>query len=79
MQEPENIRKIINENQTDWTETPTNPLMNIVDLSAVASIAKENLLLCVDNTFASPVWNPRSRKAISSFILDQIPGEVTAM
>jgi cystathionine beta-lyase/cystathionine gamma-synthase len=43
-----------------WTETPTNPLMNIVDLAAVASIAKEkNLLLCVDNTFASPaLQNP---------------------
>ena len=61
MQEPENIRPVINEKtKLIWTETPTNPLMNIVDLSAVASIAKEkNLLLCVDNTFASPcLQNP---------------------
>jgi len=61
MQDPENIRAFINEKtKLIWTETPTNPLMNIVDLAAVASIAKEkNLLLCVDNTFASPcLQNP---------------------
>jgi cystathionine beta-lyase/cystathionine gamma-synthase len=61
MQDPENIRGLINEKtKLIWTETPTNPLMNIVDLAAVAAIAKEkNLLLCVDNTFASPyLQNP---------------------
>jgi cystathionine beta-lyase/cystathionine gamma-synthase len=61
MQDPENIRGLINEKtKLIWTETPTNPLMNIVDLAEVASIAKEkNLLLCVDNTFASPyLQNP---------------------
>lgn len=61
MQNPENIRAFINEKtKLIWTETPTNPLMNIVDLAAVASIAKEKkLLLCVDNTFASPyLQNP---------------------
>jgi len=61
MQDPENVRLFINEKtKLIWTETPTNPLMNIVDLAAVASIAKEkNLLLCVDNTFASPcLQNP---------------------
>jgi cystathionine beta-lyase/cystathionine gamma-synthase len=43
-----------------WIETPTNPLMNITDISAVASIAKAaGALLCVDNTFASPyLQNP---------------------
>jgi cystathionine beta-lyase/cystathionine gamma-synthase len=61
MQDPGNIRAIINpKTKLIWTETPTNPLMNIVDLSAVASLAREkNLLLCVDNTFASPyLQNP---------------------
>ena len=61
MQNPENIRAFINEKtKLIWTETPTNPLMNIVDLAAVATIAKEkNILLCVDNTFASPyLQNP---------------------
>lgn len=61
MQNADNIRSFITEKtKLIWTETPTNPLMNIVDLSAVASIAKENkLLLCVDNTFASPcLQNP---------------------
>jgi len=43
-----------------WVETPTNPLMNITDIAAMAAIAKKaNALLCVDNTFASPyLQNP---------------------
>jgi cystathionine gamma-lyase/cystathionine beta-lyase len=43
-----------------WTETPTNPLMNITDIEAVTAIAKKhNILVCVDNTFASPyLQNP---------------------
>jgi cystathionine beta-lyase/cystathionine gamma-synthase len=43
-----------------WIETPTNPLMNITDITAVAAIAKKaGVLLCVDNTFASPyLQNP---------------------
>jgi cystathionine beta-lyase/cystathionine gamma-synthase len=61
MQNPENIRSLINKKtKLIWAETPTNPLMNIVDLAAVASLAKEkNILFCVDNTFASPyLQNP---------------------
>ncbi len=43
-----------------WAETPTNPLMNIADISGLSAIAKaNNILLCVDNTFASPaLQNP---------------------
>lgn len=43
-----------------WIETPTNPLMNISDISAIALVAKKaGALLCVDNTFASPyLQNP---------------------
>ena len=43
-----------------WIETPTNPTMRIVDIAAAATIAKaNNLLLVVDNTFASPyLQNP---------------------
>ncbi len=38
-----------------WVETPTNPMMNIIDIEAVASVArKHNILLAVDNTFATP-------------------------
>ena len=61
MQEAENIRPFINEKtQLVWVETPTNPLMNITDIAAVAAISKaHNLVLCVDNTFASPyLQNP---------------------
>lgn len=61
MQEAENIKPYINKNtKLIWTETPTNPLINIVDIAAVAAIAKANdILLCVDNTFASPyLQNP---------------------
>ena len=43
-----------------WLETPTNPLMNITDIKAVAKISKKaGTILCVDNTFASPyLQNP---------------------
>jgi cystathionine beta-lyase len=56
MQNAENIKQHINANtKLIWTETPTNPMMNITDISAVAAIAKQhNILVCVDNTFASP-------------------------
>lgn len=38
-----------------WIETPTNPTLKIADLAAIGDIAKaHNVLLCVDNTFASP-------------------------
>jgi len=61
MQETANIKAAINgKTKLIWAETPTNPLMNIVDIAAVASIAKQHqILLCVDNTFASPyLQNP---------------------
>jgi cystathionine gamma-lyase len=53
---PDNIIPYINENTKQiWIETPTNPTMQIIDIIAVAKIAKtHNLLLTVDNTFASP-------------------------
>jgi cystathionine beta-lyase/cystathionine gamma-synthase len=43
-----------------WVETPTNPMMNIVDIKAMAAIAKEaGAWLAVDNTFATPyLQNP---------------------
>ena len=38
-----------------WVETPTNPLLNIIDIAAMGALAKKhNCLLAVDNTFASP-------------------------
>lgn len=38
-----------------WVETPTNPMMNIVDIEKISSISKsKNILLAVDNTFATP-------------------------
>lgn len=61
MQDANEISKFINENtKLVWTETPTNPMMNITDIAAVSAITKQrNLLLCVDNTFASPyLQNP---------------------
>jgi cystathionine gamma-lyase len=40
-----------------WLETPTNPLLSLVDIRAVAEIAhRHNLLLVVDNTFSSPYF-----------------------
>jgi len=56
-----NISKFITTNtKLIWIETPTNPTMKIVDIAACAAIAKKNnLILAVDNTFASPyLQNP---------------------
>jgi cystathionine beta-lyase/cystathionine gamma-synthase len=61
MQHVDNIQRAITpQTKLIWTETPTNPLINITDIAAVAVIAKKhNTLLCVDNTFASPyLQNP---------------------
>ena len=55
------IEAIINENtKLIWVETPTNPMMNIIDIEAVSKVAKiNNCLLAVDNTFATPyLQNP---------------------
>lgn len=58
-----NIKNYINSNtKLIWAETPTNPTMQIIDIVACSEIAKENnLILAVDNTFASPyLQNPLS-------------------
>lgn len=58
---PDNVAKAINDRtRLIWMETPTNPLMNISDIEAIATLSKKaGTLLCVDNTFASPyLQNP---------------------
>ncbi|MDQ3289790.1 MAG: PLP-dependent aspartate aminotransferase family protein, partial [Bacteroidota bacterium] len=56
MSDASNIEKYITEKtKLIWVETPTNPLLNIIDIAAAAQIAKKhNILLAVDNTFATP-------------------------
>ncbi|GAA0529202.1 cystathionine gamma-synthase [Chitinophaga japonensis] len=56
MQDAGNINKYLNaQTKMIWIETPTNPLMKVIDIAACAQIAQQhNLLLSVDNTFASP-------------------------
>lgn len=56
MDNADNIKGYINANtKMIWIETPTNPLLNIIDIEAAATIAHQhNLLLVCDNTFASP-------------------------
>ena len=56
MQDPNKIEGYINDKtKLIWVETPTNPMMNIIDIKAVSQIAKKNgVLLAVDNTFATP-------------------------
>lgn len=55
MQDAEKIEAHINKNtKLIWVETPTNPMMNIIDIEAVSKIAKKHkVLLAVDNTFAT--------------------------
>ena len=56
MENAEKIEEHINENtKLIWVETPTNPMMNVIDIKATANIAKKHkLLFAVDNTFATP-------------------------
>lgn len=56
MVDMEELLSQINKNtKLIWVETPTNPKMNIIDIEAVSKITKDrNLLLAVDNTFATP-------------------------
>ena len=56
MNEVAQVEAAINKNtKLIWVETPTNPMMNVVDISSIAALAKQHqLLLAVDNTFASP-------------------------
>jgi cystathionine gamma-lyase len=61
MDELKNIEDRINDKtKMIWIETPTNPLLNIVDITSVCKIAKaRNILTVVDNTFATPyLQNP---------------------
>ncbi len=56
MSDPKAVAEQINENtKLLWIETPTNPMLKLVDIEAICKIAKEKgVLTCVDNTFASP-------------------------
>jgi cystathionine gamma-lyase len=57
LDQPDALREAIRpETRMVWVETPTNPMLKIVDLEAAAEIAHENgALLVVDNTFSSPM------------------------
>ncbi len=56
MDNPEAVaKKITKKTKLIWIETPTNPMLNIIDIKRICKIAKQKkILTCVDNTFASP-------------------------
>jgi cystathionine gamma-lyase len=56
MSDPQAVRAALRpETKMVWVETPSNPLLKLIDLAAVAKIAREaNLIAVADNTFASP-------------------------
>ena len=56
MENIKELEKVITKNtKLIWIETPTNPMLNIVDIKKICKVAKDNnVLTCVDNTFASP-------------------------
>jgi cystathionine beta-lyase len=61
MNDVSNIEALVNANtKLIWVETPTNPMMNIIDIATVAKVAKSaGAILAVDNTFATPyLQNP---------------------
>lgn len=56
MDSTKELEKAINENtKLIWIETPTNPMLNIVDIRRICKVAQDKgVMTCVDNTFASP-------------------------
>lgn len=61
MREVSSVKTLINDRtRLIWIETPTNPMMNIIDITAISALAKkQNVIVGVDNTFASPyLQNP---------------------
>lgn len=56
MDKPEMVAQHLNDKtRLIWIETPTNPMMNVVDIRAIAALGKSNnTLVAVDNTFSSP-------------------------
>ena len=56
MSNVDNVEAAINKNtRMVWVETPTNPMMNVIDIQAISLLCQSNdVLLAVDNTFASP-------------------------
>ncbi len=61
MESPEKVAEYINEHtKLIWVESPTNPMLNIIDIAGMAALARQhNCLLAVDNTFATPyLQNP---------------------
>ena len=56
MNNPKHIEEAITDKtRMVWVETPTNPMMNVIDIKAVATLCKAHgIMLAVDNTFASP-------------------------
>lgn len=61
MENADHIEDYVNENtKLIWVETPTNPMLNVIDIAGAATVAKaNNCWLAVDNTFATPaLQNP---------------------
>ena len=56
MEDLKSVEEKINSNtKLIWAETPTNPMVNVVDIKSMSMLSKKNnILLCVDNTFATP-------------------------
>jgi cystathionine beta-lyase/cystathionine gamma-synthase len=57
MTEPEHVRAALQPNtKLIWIETPTNPLLRLVDIAAVAKLKRPGIVVAVDNTFATPYF-----------------------
>jgi cystathionine gamma-synthase len=53
--DPDNVARAVRpETKVVWVETPTNPLLNVVDVEAIVAV-KQQAIVAVDNTFATPV------------------------
>ncbi len=55
---PQSLERYVRDNtKIVWLESPSNPLLKLIDIEAIVRVAKKNnLLVCVDNTFATPFF-----------------------
>jgi len=73
MANTENISEFINDRtRLIWIETPTNPMLNIIDVEAIADLSRnKNIILAVDNTFATP-YNQRPLELGADLVMHSV-------
>jgi cystathionine beta-lyase len=73
MGDVDNVARLVNEKtRLIWVETPTNPMLNIIDIEAMASLTRgKDIMLAVDNTFSTP-YNQRPLELGADIVMHSV-------